>query len=165
MTKEEKREYDKKYRELKKEELDMKKRLYNQSDAGRLMQKKAREKRKISGYTNEYNKKPEQREKEKLRRHIRENKTLLKKCLLCNNEKQIIEFNSFPVFPDKRNYQCKECQYKQEIDLRLTTRQVLGCIRSALIKTESNLKVSDIVKYPYLIEVNKYLISLKKLVL
>jgi len=164
MTKEQKREYDREYRLKNKEKLKLQKSTYCKSEAGRLMQKKQRAKNKLSGYHNEFCRKPEQREKEKLRRYIRENKTQLKKCLLCNNEKQIIEFNSFPVFPDKRNYQCKECQYKQEADLGLTTRQVLGCIRSGLIKTESNLKISDIVKYPYLIEANKYLLSLKQLI-
>lgn len=163
MTKEEKAEYDRKYRERKNEEIRLKKKLYAQSEKGRAMQKRQRQKRKESGYHNEFCRKPEQRQKEKLRRYIRENKLTLKNCICCNNLKPIIEFNSFIVFPDKRNYQCKECQYKQEIELGLTTRQVLGCIRATLIKTESNLKVSDIAKYPYLIEAKKYSIILNKL--
>jgi len=163
MTKEQKAEYDRGYRLKNKERLKLLKSAYCKSEAGRLMQKKQRIKNKESGYHNEFCRKPEQRQKEKLRRHIRENKTILRKCLLCDEEKQIIEFNSFPIFPDKRNYQCKECQYKQEKDLGLTTRQVLGCIRSVLVKTKSNLKISDIVNYPYLIESYKYLLSLKQL--
>lgn len=163
MTAYEKAEYDKKYRERKKEEIRLKKRLYSESENGRAMQKRQRQKNKESGYHNEYCRKPEQREKEKKRRHIRENKTDLKTCILCTKVKQKIEFNSFPIFPDKRNYQCKECQYKQEEELGITTRQVLGCIRSILIKTKSKLKIIDIVNYPYLIESHKYLLSLKKL--
>jgi len=163
MDKQQKAEYDKKYRERKKEEIRLKKKLYCESESGRSMQKRQRQKNKESGYHNEYCRKPEQREKERKRRHIREGKTDLKTCILCNNKKQKIEFNSFSVFPDKLNYQCKECEYNQQLELGLTTRNILQYIRSNLIKTKSNLKVSDVAKYPYLIEVNKYLISLKKL--
>jgi len=163
MDKQQKAEYDKKYRERKKDEIRLKKKLYSESENGRAMQKRQRQKKKESGYHNEYCRKPEQREKERKRRHIRENKTDLKTCLLCNKQKQKIEFNSFPVFPDKRNYQCKGCEYKQQDELGLTTRNILQCIRSNLVKTKSNLKISDIVKYPYLIEANKYLLLLKQL--
>ena len=159
--KELKAEYDKEYRKRKSEEIKLKKKLYAQSEKGRAMQKRQREKRKE--YHNAYCRTPEQREKEKKRRHIRENKIDLKICIVCNKEKQIIEFENFPVFPDRRNYQCKECEHKQQKELGLTTRNVLQCFRSGLIKSKSKLKISDIVKYPYLIEANKYLLLLKQL--
>ncbi len=163
-TKEEKAEYDRKYRERKKEEIRLKKKIYSQSENGRAMQKRRREKIKETGYHNEYMKKPEQRLREKKRRHIRENKLIEKICIICNKTKTHIYFESFLVFPDKRNYQCKECEDLQKKELGITTRQVLQSFRSNLTKTESKLKISDIAKHPYLIEVNKYLLLLKKII-
>lgn len=158
VTKEEKREYDKLYREKNKEKIRLKKQIYNQSELGREMQKRSRENTKE--YHNEYCKKPEQRLKEKLRRHKRENKIHLKYCLGCEKEKQIIEFPQGDIFEDKRYYLCKECE---RISFEKTGLKTKGVIQAIHTRSKYKLTRQDIAKHPYLIEANKYLISLKNL--
>lgn len=158
MTKQEKAEYDKAYRSLNKERIKERKRLYNESPAGRDMQKRARDKRKE--YHNEYCRKPEQRQKEKERRHIRENKIGSKHCIICDIIKPILDFEYWDISEDKRSYLCKECEKKHQEELGCKTRNV---ITAMVMRPYSNLNREDLVKHPYLIEANKYLILLKKL--
>lgn len=157
----EKAEYDRRRREEKREELKIKNKLYNESPAGRATQKRARQKRKQ--YHNEYCRRSDQREKERLRNRKKYGLTETKVCLCCGEEKQKIEFESFPVFPDKRLYMCRSCEEKDIQGLNITIREVLATIRASLVKTESTLKIKDIVIYPYLIEAHKYLLLLKRI--
>lgn len=159
--KELKAEYDRKYRLLNKEKLQQKKREYNKSKAGREMQKRQREKTKLSGYRNEYCKKPEQREKEKHRRHIRENKLIDKFCIVCDSTKKIIDFEFWDISPDNRSYICKECEKQHQELYGCKTRNV---VTAMVMRPYTNLTRRDIIIHPYLIEANKYLILLKKLV-
>lgn len=159
MTKEEKREYDKLYRLKNKEKIKLKKQLYNLSESGRATQKRSREKRK--DYHNEYCRNPEQVLKAKKRRHIRENKTELKLCLCCEKNKPIIEFEFAEIFPDNRYYLCKDCEKKSFQLTGLTTKSVITAITT---RSKYKLRRPDIAKHPYLIEANKYLISLKKII-
>lgn len=110
----------------------------------------------------EYCRRPDQREKEKLRNRKKNGLTDLKICLCCGLEKQKIEFEAYLIFPDKRLYMCKECEDKDLTELNITTREVLQTIRSNLVKTKSVLNIKDIARYPYLIEANKYLLLLKR---
>ena len=158
MTREEKAEYDKKYRERKKEELRLKKKLYNQSENGRAMQKRQREKRKE--YHLDYCRNPIQRQKEKLRRHIRENKLIPKFCIVCSKTKPIIEFEAWDICEDGRSYICKDCEKEHKKVLGCSTKNVITAI---VMRRYSNLTRSDVVKHPYLVEANKFLILLKKL--
>lgn len=160
MTKDEKSEYDREYRRLNKERLRVKKKLYAESESGRAMQKRQREKNKKSGYANNYNKQPEQREKERVRRHIREDKLGMKECIICEKTKSILEFEHWDVCPDKRSYLCKECEKHHQETLGCKTRNV---ITAMVGRPYTSLKRKDIAKYPYLIEANKYLILLKQL--
>ncbi len=160
MTKEEKREYDIEYRLNNKGKISARNKLYCKSKSGREMQKRQREKNKESGYTNAYNKRPEQRKKEKKRRYIREGKLGLKECLICEIYKSIMDFEYWDICPDKRSYLCKKCERQHQKELGCTTRNV---ITAMVTRPYTSLKRKDIAKYPYLIEANKYLILLKKI--
>lgn len=160
-AKQKKAEYDRKRRAEKSEELKIKARLYNQSEAGRAMQKRARQKRKQ--YHNEYCRSKDQRKKERIRNRKKRGLTKLKVCLICNQEKEYIHFEAYKVFEDGRLYMCKDCEDKDQKDNGIIMRSLLGVIRTNLLKTKSTLKVSDICKYPYLVEANKYLLLLKRL--
>lgn len=157
-SKQEKAEYDRKYRERKKEELRIKKQAYCQSPAGRAMQKRNRDKRKQQH--NEYCRKPDQRAKEKHRRHKREGKLKLKYCIVCDLSKPIIEFAAWDICKDGRSYLCKECEKKHKTEYGCSTKNV---ITAMVMRPYSNLTRKDIVEYPYLVEANKFLILLKKL--
>ena len=161
MTKEEKRIYDIAYRAKNRELLKAKKKAFNETDAGRRTQKRAREKRK--DYHNEYCRKPEQREKEKHRRHIRENKLGFKVCLRCGIEKNILDFESYLCFPDGRLYHCKSCEENDKKELGITIRGTMQAIRMSSLKMGGNLTRKDMAKHPYFIESYKYLILLKQL--
>jgi len=158
-----KAEYDRLYRETNKQKIKEKKRLYNLSESGRATQKRLRVKRKENGKHAEYCRKPEQRLKEKHRRHIRENKLGKKFCIGCNETKKILDFECYTVFPDKRLYLCKECESKQLEELGCTTRGVMTSLVMRSRKMNGTLTRKDISKYPYLIEANKFLILLKQL--
>ena len=164
MTKEEKREYDKEYRRKNKESLTLKKKMFCESESGRAMQKRQREKNKKSGYTNDYNAQPEQRKKERYRRYKRLygedwiDKT--KHCIGCNERKFFLEFEGYSFFPDGRNYLCKECESEQQKKYGYSTR---GTMTAMVMRKYTSLTREDIAKHPYLIEANKYLILLKQL--
>lgn len=160
--KEKKAEYDRLYRIRNKESIALKKKLYSESEAGRQMQKRQRVKNKISGYHNAFCRKPEQRAKEKINRHKRLGTFgKVKTCLICELEKPILDFQCYLVFPDKRNYLCRDCEQKQELELGIKTKNV---IQAMVTRCDYRLSRKDVAKYPYLIEANKYLILLKKLV-
>lgn len=164
MTKAEKAEYDREYRARKKAEIAEKKRIYAQSPAGRAMQKRQREKKKKNGYSNAYNAKPEQREKERFRRYKRqfgedwENKT--KVCLVCEERKFILDFRHATIFPDNRYYLCNDCETYQNENFGCTTKNT---ITAMVARPYTNLTRYDIAKHPYLIEANKFLILIKQL--
>lgn len=160
MTKEEKAEYDRQYRLKNKESIQLKKKLYNESTAGREMQKRARQKRKQEGYHNAYCRKPEQRQKERARRHIRENKLGSKLCIGCEETKQILEFEHWSISKDDRHYLCKECEKRHKIEFGCSTRNV---ITAMIMRPYTNLTRQDLIEHPYLIEANKFLILLKQL--
>lgn len=162
MTSEEKKalkaEYDRQYRAKNKELIRSKKKIYNQSESGRATQKRNREKQKE--YHKEYCRKPEQRSKERQRRYIREGKTDLKFCICCESNKPIIEFEFGEIFQDNRYYLCKECEIKSYEKTGLKTK---GVIQAITTRSKYKLTRQDIAEHPYLIEANKYLISLKNL--
>lgn len=158
--KEKKAEYDRKRRLLKKDEIALKKKLYTESPAGRAMQKRQREKRK--DYHNEYCRKLDQREKEKIRRHKREGIfDQTKFCLVCENIKSILDFSNSTFYHDKRYHLCKDCESIHKKELGVSTR---GTIQTIVKRSEYRLSRKDVAEHPYLIEANKYLIALKKLV-
>lgn len=155
-----KAEYDKEYRHKNREIIRLRNIIYNESEAGRLMQKRARIK-KGQAAQNEFCRKPEQRLKERHRRHIRENKLGEKLCIGCDSLKKILDFECWIVAPDKRHYLCKECENKSQSELGYSTR---NCVTAIVMRTYTKLTRYDLLKYPYLIEANKYLILLKQLV-
>lgn len=158
-----KRLYDIEYRLKNKDKLKKTKREYAKSTNGRNGQKRQREIRKASGYANEYNKKPEQREKERFRRYVRlygeDWRENIKKCIVCENEKHFLEFEHAPNFPDERIHLCKECEKWQQENWGCNTRNV---ITAMVMRDYSNLTREDVSQHPYLIEANKLLILLKK---
>lgn len=162
--KKEKADYDKLYRDKNREALKEKARIYNLSEAGRETQKRLRVKRKQNGKHAEYCRKPDQRKKEKHRRHIHLGQLKEKHCIGCDRNKPLIEFECYTVFPDKRLYLCKDCEKIHETELGCTTRGVMTAIVMRSRKMNGMLTRRDIAKYPYLIEANKYLILLKQLV-
>lgn len=163
LTQEEKKrqkaQYDREYREKNREKIRLRKIAYNESPAGRAMQKRHRDKSKV--YHVEYCRKPEQRQREKHRRHIRENKLGEKHCIGCDKTKKILDFECYNVFPDKRLYLCRDCESEHRELLGCSTRNVMTAI---VMRSYTNLTRYDIAKHPYLIEANKYLILLKQLV-
>lgn len=158
MTKEAKAEYDRKYRERKKEEIRLKKKLYSESENGRAMQKRQRQKRKE--YHNEYCRKPEQRQKEKHRRHFRLNQLENKFCIVCEKDKPKIEFTASRIYQDGRMYLCKKCDELHKKDFGITTKSVIQVI---VTSCDYKLTREDVAKYPYFIEAKKYSIILNKL--
>ena len=161
--KEAKRLYDIEYRRKNKEKVKAKKKAYNESAAGRAMQKRQREKKKKSGYFNKYNSQPEQREKERHRRYKREFgadwEKETKECLVCKERKFILEFEHAPIFPDNRYYLCRECESYQNENYGCTTKNT---ITAMVMRPYTELTRWDIAKYPELIEANKFLILLKQ---
>lgn len=156
--KEKKAEYDRKRRLLKKDEIKAKKKAYNESPAGRAMQKRAREK-KCQKKHNEYCKLPEQRQKERLRRRKRTGTDQLKYCLCCNSFKQKIEFQSARIFPDGYYYLCRECEKES---FKTTNQSTRSAIQAIVTLSDGKLTRQDVAKYPYFVECKKYLISLNK---
>lgn len=106
---------------------------------------------------------PKARAKEREARYRRLGQNKTKNCLCCKKDKRIIEFEHYPIFPDGRNYLCKECEALQAKELGVTTKEVLQCIRSGLHKHKSKLTIRDFTPYPYLIEAHKYSLLLKRL--
>lgn len=158
--KELKSEYDRNYRLLNKEKIQEKKRLYNQSKAGREMQKRQRLKRKESGKHNEYCRKPEQRQKEKIRRYLRLNQLDNKHCIICEIDKPKINFTASRIYQDGRMYLCKECEQSHQKQLGISTKSVIQAI---VTSCDYKLSREDVAKYPYFIEAKKYSIILNKL--
>lgn len=152
--------YDSEYRSKNAEKLKASKADYAKSEAGRQMQKRQRLKNKLSGYHNEYCRRPEQREKERLRRHIRENKLGDKFCIVCEKTKSILSFEHWSISPDNRSYLCKECEIEHQKEYGCKTKNV---ITAMVMRPYTNLTREDIVKHPYLVEANKFLILLKQL--
>lgn len=153
-----KAEYDRKYREENSTIIKAKKIVYNESPAGREMQKRARGKKKE--YHNEYCRKPEQRTKERFRRYRREGKDKLKQCLTCLKEKPLIEFASGKIFHDGRYYLCKECDSKSIEETGIKTKRAIYTISSV---SKYKLSNKEIAENPYMIEAKKYLLSIKNL--
>lgn len=156
--KEQKAEYDRKYRAANREKIKLRNKHYNESEAGRAMQKRSREK--LKKYHVEYCRKPEQREKEKIRRHVREKKLLPKFCIVCETTKPIIQFAAWDISKDGRSYLCKECENKHQKEYGCSTRNV---ITAMVMRPYTSLTREDLMEHPYLIEANKFLILLKKL--
>lgn len=161
--KSEKAEYDREYREKNAERLKLVKAEEFKKDYAANPEKYRKRRKDRMPYHVEYCRKPDQREKERLRNRKKNGLTETKRCLCCKEEKQKIDFESFPIFPDKRLYMCKACEDKDLNELNITIREVLASMRASLIKSKSNLKISDMVKYPYLIDAHKYLLLLKRL--
>lgn len=153
-----KAEYDRKYREENSTIIKAKKIIYNESPAGRAVQKRARSKKKE--YHNEYCRKPEQRTKERYRRYKREGKDKLKQCLSCLEEKKLIEFSSGNIFGDGRYYLCKACESKSVQETGISTKRVINTICSI---SKYKLSRKEIAENPYMIEAKKYLLSIKNL--
>lgn len=156
----EKAAYDSEYRSKNADTLKVKKSEYAKSQAGRKSQRKQRAKKKLSGYHNEYCRRPEQREKERLRRHIRENKLGEKFCIVCEKTKSILLFEHWSIRPDNRSYLCKECESEHQKEYGCKTKNV---VTAMVMRPYTNLTREDIVKHPYLVEANKFLILLKQL--
>lgn len=163
LIKSEKAEYDKKrLNGDKRQEILNKRKEYHHENRDIINHKqKIRNKARMPQHVI-YCRQPSQREKERIRNRKKNGLTEIKKCLICNQEKQKIHFECYNIFPDKRLYMCMECEKNQEDELGISNRHNIQCIRSALIKTKSNLTIRDIAKYPYLIEANKYLLLLKR---
>lgn len=160
-AKELKAEYDRNYRLLNKEKLQQKAREYNQSKAGREMQKRQRQKNKESGYHNAFCRKPEQREKERQRRYIRLNQLENKFCIVCETNKPKIDFTASRIYEDGRMYLCKQCDKLHEKEFGVTTKSVIQVVVTGC---DYKLSREDVAKYPYFIEAKKYSIILNKLI-
>ena len=156
--KEKKAEYDRLYRARNKEIIRLKKQAYYITETGRATQKRNRDKKDQKQH-NEYCKLPEQRHKERLRRHKRSGTDQLKHCLCCGSFKQKIEFQSARIFEDNYYYLCRECEKESHLKTGQTTRSVIQAI---VTLSDGKLSRQDVAKHPYLIECKKYLISLNK---
>jgi len=160
-AKEKKAEYDRIYRIKNLEKINANKKAYNESQAGRLMQKKSREKR-GQEKQNEYCKKPDQRQKERIRRYkINGTLGILKFCIVCESNKPILEFRGSRIYEDRRYHLCLSCESTHKKELGVTTK---GIIQAIVTRCNYRLTRQDVAKHPYFIEANKYLITLKKLV-
>lgn len=159
----EKAEYDRLYREKNAERLKQQKKEKFQKDYTANPEKYRERRQNRMPYHVAYCRLPKARAKEKEARYRRLGQNKTKKCLRCKKDKRIIEFEAYTVFPDKRLYQCKECETIQSKELGVTTRFILACIRSILHKHQSNLTIRDITPYPYFIEAYKYSLLLKRL--
>lgn len=159
----EKAEYDRQYRQKNSETIKIRKAEAFKKDYTANPEKYREQRQKRMPYHVKYCRKPDQREKERLRNRKKNGLTEIKNCLCCSYDKQKIEFESYLIFPDKRHYMCKSCEEKDFKELNITTREVLATIRTSLIKSKSILTVKDIAQHPYLIEANKYLLLLKRL--
>lgn len=156
-----KAEYDRLYRLRNRERIKERNRIYNESEAGRAMQKRQRQKNKESGYHNAFCRKPEQRQNEKKNRYKRRGILGLKKlCTGCSKDKFVMEFQSMRVFPDGRNYLCNDCEDYQQRELGVSTK---GTIQLLVSTCDYRLSRYDFAKHPYLIESRKYLTTINKL--
>lgn len=156
-----KAQYDRLYRLKNKERIKENKRQYNESEAGRAMQKRQRQKNKENGYHNAFCRKPEQREKERKNRYKRRGILGLKKhCIGCSKDKFVMEFQSMRVFPDGRNYLCNDCELEQKEKLGVSTKHAIQCIVSA---SDYKLSRQDVAKHPYFIDAKKYSLTLTRL--
>ncbi len=159
----EKSAYDKERRKKLSKELKIKRKSYYEANKEKILPKmRVYNKSRMASHV-VYCRQPEQREKERTRRRKNKGLDKVKVCICCNHEKQFIDFESYLVFPDGRNYMCKQCEDVDVKELQITTREVLQTIRSALHKHESVLTIRDLTPYPYLIEAHKYLLLLKRL--
>lgn len=165
LKRKEKSEYDKEYREKNKALIKLKKAAYTRSESGIKMQRKRRAKLKESGYHNEYCRKPEQRQKERERRYLKAGLNELKFCIVCMQHKPKISFTRGHIFKDGRYYLCRDCEIDSKHKTGLSTRSVIGVIhqRSWKLFGSDGLTRAEIAEHPYLIEANKYFISLKNL--
>lgn len=160
----EKSEYDKKrLNGDKREEILAKKKAYHQENREWINEKQKVYNKTRTDKHAAYCRQPEQRAKERIRNRKKAGLDKIKTCICCGLDKELIQFESFHVFPDKRLYMCKSCEEKDKLELNITMREVLANLRTSLIKSRSNLKVSDVCKHPYLIEAHKYLLLLKRL--
>lgn len=159
----EKAEYDKAYRKKNSERIKKDKAEKFAIEYANNPDKFREQRKKRMPYHVEYCRKPEQREKERLRNRRKNGLTKLKTCLCCKEEKEFVHFEAYKIFPDGRNYMCKYCEIKEANELGITMREVLQTIRSGLVKHQSKLNIRDMVKYPYLIESHKYSLLLKRL--
>jgi hypothetical protein len=159
----EKAEYDREYRKKNLEALKIKKAEAFKKDYAANPEKYREIRKKRMPQHVIYCRLPKARSKEREARYRRNGQTKLKKCLICKEEKRIIRFTHYAIFPDNRHYMCRECETKQDEELNISTKEVLQCIRSNLHKHQSNLTIRDFTSYPYLIESHKYLLLLKRL--
>lgn len=154
-----KAEYDKEYRKKNYEKLKIKKQKYNQTPEGRAAQKRNREKRK--DYHNAYWRKRDQRDKELIRR----NKRLYGKdvyerqrvCVVCNQEKSLIEFRYSKLAPEERMYLCLKCEAEQNKLYHIRTTEIINIMRN-----KSTLSTKELLKHPELIEAKKMAIALTR---
>lgn len=159
----EKAEYDRLYREKNAERLKSEKQEYFKKDYAANPEKYREQRQNRMPYHIEYCRQPKARAKEREARYRRNGQNKTKSCLCCKKDKRIIDFSCYLVFPDNRNYLCKECESTQDKELCITTREVLQCIRTSLHKHQSTLTIRDYTMYPYLIEAHKYSLLLKRL--
>lgn len=159
----EKAEYDREYRKKNAERLKIEKAEWFKKDYYANLEKYRKQRQQRMPYHVEYCRKPDQRTKERLRNRKKNGLTKVKACLCCGEEKELINFESYLIFPDNRLYMCKDCEENDLNELGITTREVLQCIRTGLYKTESVLTIRDYTPYPHLIEAHKYLLLLKRL--
>ena len=157
-----KSEYDRLFRLKNKERDKPKKAAYHKKVYAENPEKFKQIRKAKQQWQNEYCRRKDQREKERLRNRAKNGLNQTKDCLICNENKQFVDFESYAIFQDGRHYMCKSCELKDIKELNIHTREVLQTLRSNLVKTKSNLKIRDMAKYPYLIEANKYLLLLKR---
>lgn len=158
-----KSEYDKKYRDKNIDTIKKRKAEAFKIDYANNPEKYREQRKKRMPNHVIYCRQPKARAKEREARYRRLGQTKLKQCFDCKQEKRIIEFENYDVFPDKRNYICKECDKKQNEEFGMTTRRLLAVVRTALLKQRSILNVKDITPHPYMIEAYKYLLLLKQI--
>lgn len=163
-----KRLYDIEYRKKNKAELKIKNQIYNESPAGRAMQKRNRDKFKQSHL--EYCRTPEYRawkrdyDQEHVFKKLYGEKEWVrkKKCLLCEQSKPIKEFLYTTLCPGNRFYLCVQCEANHVYEYGIKTSYVVTAIMNNSQKRGQILRREDIYKYPYFIEAYKFNILLKR---
>ncbi|WP_299116869.1 hypothetical protein [uncultured Winogradskyella sp.] len=164
--KEEKRLYDKKYRENNLEKLKAKKKAYYDANAKEIYKRNRVKKDNDEARAKhaEYCRRPDQREKEKINRYKRvygeDWQIQTKFCISCEQTKHIFEFESFPSFPDGRRHICNECEKYQNDVLKYSTK---AAMQTMVSRRYTKLTRWDISKHPYLIEAFKFSILLNKI--
>lgn len=168
---ENKRLYDIQYREKNKENLKQKKKTYNESKAGREMQKRNRDKFKQSHL--EYCRTPEYKswKREYDQEHVFKTKygekewLKTKECINCNETKLVKNFAYSKFYPEGRLHICVQCEKKHQIEYGINTVYVVTAIVNTAHKHGGKLTRKDIHKYPYFIESYKFNILLKRLLI